>query len=210
MATTDKAAAAAAGTAERWYALSADDVAAKFGVDPASGLSAAKAAELLQKNGPNALPAEKPTPAWRRFLGQYRSYMQILLLIAGVASLVIGQWSTGAVLILLTVFNAVVGLRQAGKAESAMNALKSLTKQTARVRRDGTESALPAEQVVARRRRADQRRRLRGRRRQDRRRRARSPSTSPRSRERARRRQRGRTRSPTRSWVPATGPTWRS
>jgi Ca2+-transporting ATPase len=148
MATTDKAAAVTAGSAERWYALSADDVAARLGVDPAGGLSAAKAAELLQKNGPNALPAEKPTPAWRRFLGQYRSYMQILLLIAGVASLAIGQWSTGAVLILLTVFNAVVGLRQAGKAESAMNALKSLTKQTARVRRDGTESALPAEQVV--------------------------------------------------------------
>jgi Ca2+-transporting ATPase len=148
MATTDNAAAAAAGAAERWYALSADDVAAKLGVDPASGLSAARAAELLQKNGPNALPAEKPTPAWRRFLGQYRSYMQILLLIAGVASLAIGQWSTGAVLILLTVCNAVVGLRQAGKAESAMNALKSLTKQTARVRRDGTESALPAEEVV--------------------------------------------------------------
>ena len=135
-------------SAERWYALSADDVAGRLGVDPADGLSAAKAAELLQKNGPNALPAEKPTPAWRRFLGQYRSYMQILLLIAGVASLAIGQWSTGGVLILLTVFNAVVGLRQAGKAESAMNALKSLTKQTARVRRDGTESALPAEQVV--------------------------------------------------------------
>ncbi len=148
MATTDKTSAVTAGTAERWYALSADDVAARLGVDPADGLSATKAAELLQKNGPNALPAEKPTPAWRRFVGQYRSYMQILLLIAGVASLAIGQWSTGGVLILLTVFNAVVGLRQAGKAESAMNALKSLTKQTARVRRDGTESALPAEQVV--------------------------------------------------------------
>ena len=43
------------------------------------GLSAAKAAELLQKNGPNALPAEKPKPGWRRFLGEYRSYMQIIL-----------------------------------------------------------------------------------------------------------------------------------
>ena len=62
MATTDNATAGAAGTAERWYALSAEDVAAKFGVDPASGLSAAKAAELLQKNGPNALPAEKGVP----------------------------------------------------------------------------------------------------------------------------------------------------
>ena len=49
---------------------------------------------------------------------------------------------------LLTVLNAVVGLRQEGKAESAMNALKSLTKRIARVRRDGAESQIPAEQVV--------------------------------------------------------------
>ena len=148
MAATDKAAAGAAGTAERWYALSADDVAGRFGVDPASGLSAAKAAELLQKDGPNALPAEKSVPGWRRFLEQYRAYMQIILLIAAVVSLAIGQWSTGAVLIALTVFNAVVGLRQEGKAESAMNALKSLMKQTARVRRDGAEAEIAAEEVV--------------------------------------------------------------
>jgi Ca2+-transporting ATPase len=148
MAETDQVAASTGETTDRLYALAADDAAKRLGVDPAKGLSAAKAAELLQKNGPNALPAEKAVPGWRRFLGQYRSYMQILLLIAGVVSIVIGQWSTGAVLILLTVFNAVVGLRQAGKAESAMNALKSMTKQTARVRRDGVEAALPAEQVV--------------------------------------------------------------
>jgi len=52
------------------------------------------------------------------------------------------------VLALLTVVNAMVGLRQEGKAESAMNALKSLTKRTARVRRDGVEASIPAEQVV--------------------------------------------------------------
>jgi Ca2+-transporting ATPase len=38
------------------------------------GLSAAKAAERLQQNGPNALPAEKTVPGWRRFVDQYRSY----------------------------------------------------------------------------------------------------------------------------------------
>ena len=148
MAATDKTAAATQRPAERWYALSADDVAGRFGVDPASGLSAAKATESLQKDGPNALPEEKGEPGWRRFLDQYRAYMQIILLIAAVVSLAIGQWSTGLVLIALTVFNAVVGLRQEGKAESAMNALKSLMKQTARVRRDGAESEVPAEEVV--------------------------------------------------------------
>ena len=134
--------------AERWYALSPDEVAEKLGADPATGIAATTAAQRLQTDGPNALPAEKTVPGWRRFLDQYAAYMQIILLIAGVLSLAIGEWSTGAVLLLLTVVNAVVGLRQEGKAESAMNALKSLTRQTARVRRDGVESAIPIEEVV--------------------------------------------------------------
>ena len=57
----------------RWYARSPDEVAAVLGVDPAMGLSDARAAELLSANGPNALPEEKPRPGWVRFLGEYRS-----------------------------------------------------------------------------------------------------------------------------------------
>ena len=132
----------------RWYALSPEEAAARLGVDAAAGLPAATAARRLAENGPNALPAEQPPPGWRRFLAQYAAYMQIILVIAGVLSLAIGQWSTGTVLLLLTVFNAAVGMRQEGKAESAMNALKSMTKREARVRRDGVESTIPAEQVV--------------------------------------------------------------
>jgi len=123
-------------------------VTAAFDVDPAVGLTAARAAELLGANGPNALPEEKPKPGWRRFLEEYRSYMQIILVGAAVVSLVIKEWSTAVLLVLLTVLNAVVGLRQEGKAESAMNALKSMMKATARVRRDGAESEIPAEQLV--------------------------------------------------------------
>jgi P-type Ca2+ transporter type 2C len=70
----------------------AEDVAGQLGVDVAGGLSAAKAAERLQQNGPNALPAEKTVPGWRRFVEQYRSCMQIILLIAAVVSFAIGQW----------------------------------------------------------------------------------------------------------------------
>ena len=132
-----------------WYARSPDEVAADLGVEPATGLSVARAAELLAANGPNALPEEKPKPGWRRFLEQYRSYMQIILIAAAIVSLLIKEWSTGILLILLTVLNAVIGMRQEGKAESAMNALKSMMKATARVRRDGTEAHIPADQVVA-------------------------------------------------------------
>ncbi|MER5932351.1 HAD-IC family P-type ATPase [Streptomyces sp. NPDC002054] len=131
-----------------WYAHAPEEVAAAFGVDPAVGLSAARAAELLTAHGPNSLPKEKRPPAWRRFLKQYRSYMQIVLVAAALVSLLIQEWTTAILLIVLTLLNAVVGLRQEGKAESAMNALKSMMKATARVRRDGTEAEIPAEQLV--------------------------------------------------------------
>jgi P-type Ca2+ transporter type 2C len=131
-----------------WYARPPDAVAKAFDVDPAVGLSAARAAELLNANGPNALPEEKPRPGWLRFLDQYRSYMQIILVAAALVSLLIKEWSTAVLLLVLTVVNAVVGLRQEGKAESAMNALKSMMKAAARVRRDGIEATIPAEQLV--------------------------------------------------------------
>lgn len=132
----------------RWYLLSPQDAADRLGVCPATGLTSAKAAELLQRNGPNSLPTERPKPEWRRFLDEYRSYMQIILVIAGAVALVIAEWGTAVLLFLLTVLNAVVGMREEGKAESAMNALKSMMIPTARVRRDGAEAQLPAERIV--------------------------------------------------------------
>src|SRR6478609_9818051 len=131
-----------------WYTRPATDVVAALQVDPAAGLSAARARELLDANGPNALPEEKATPGWRRFLDQYRSYMQIILLVAAVVSLLIQEWSTAVLLLVLTLVNAVGGLRQEGKAVSAMNALKSMMKATARVRRDGADAAISAEELV--------------------------------------------------------------
>jgi Ca2+-transporting ATPase len=148
MATRVEAPALPAKGAGRWYQRTREEAARELGVDPAVGLSATRAAELLAANGPNALPEEKPTPGWRRFLDEYRSYMQIILVAAAVVSALVKQWSTAALLLVLTVLNAILGLRQQGKAESAMNALKSMMKATARVRRDGGEAVVPAEELV--------------------------------------------------------------
>jgi P-type Ca2+ transporter type 2C len=141
-------AAEGAAAGREWYSRSPGEVAEALGVKVSAGLTAARAAELLCANGPNALPEEKQKPGWRRFLEEYRSYMQIILVAAAVVSLAIKEWSTAVLLLLLTVLNAVVGMRQEGKAESAMNALKSMMKATARVRRDGAEAQIPAEELV--------------------------------------------------------------
>ena len=84
--------------------------------------------------------------------------MQIILVAAAIASIVIGEVATGVAVLLITALNALVGLRQQGKAESAMNALQSMLKTTARVRRDGTEVKV-AGRAGGRRRRGPARRR---------------------------------------------------
>ncbi|MGE6737724.1 cation-translocating P-type ATPase, partial [Streptomyces sp. NPDC059900] len=134
--------------AEVWYTLPAEAVAGELDVDPAVGLDAARAAARLAEDGPNTLPEERTPSAWLRFLGQYTSYMQIILVASAAVSLAIQEWGTAVVLLALTVVNAVIGIRQEGKAESAMNALKEMTKATARVRRDKTEAEIPAAEVV--------------------------------------------------------------
>ncbi len=131
-----------------WYSLEPEAITARLGVDPAVGLSSQRGVELLAQNGPNALPAEQAVPTWKRLVGQYRSYMQLILLGAAIVSLAIKEWSTGVLLIAITMVNAIVGLRQEGKAQSAMNALKAMVKATARVRRDGSEAEINAEEVV--------------------------------------------------------------
>ena len=117
---------------QHWYAVDPADVAGRLEVAVDSGLSADEAAKRLSRDGPNALPVEQPPSAIRRLLAEYTSYMQIILVGAAIVSLVIQQWATAIVLFVITLFNALVGLRQAGKAESAMNALQSMMKATAR------------------------------------------------------------------------------
>jgi Ca2+-transporting ATPase len=133
---------------DQWYSLAPDEVTTQLHVDPAVGLSNGRAADLLAEHGRNELPAEPPVPLWRRFLAQYTSYMQIILLGAAIVSLAIKEWSTAVLLLLITILNASVSLRQEGKAESAMNALKAMVKATARVRRGGAEAEIDTGELV--------------------------------------------------------------
>jgi Ca2+-transporting ATPase len=132
-----------------WHAVPGEEVAAAFGVDPAVGLDAAEAAVRMEKFGPNKFAEAKPEPRWHAFVRQYRDAMQIVLLVAGIGSIVpLRQYGTGIVLLLLTVFNAVLGLRQEGKAAAAVAALQKMMIIKAKVLRGGTLVELPAHQLV--------------------------------------------------------------
>jgi len=132
-----------------WHTLSAEEVLRAQEADPRHGLSSAEAASRADRFGPNTLAAGRAEPRWRAFLRQYSDPMQIVLLAAGLLSLYpLKQLGTGLLLILLTLANAVLGLQQEGEAESAVAALQRRLIVTARVRRDGQEAEIPAEQLV--------------------------------------------------------------
>jgi P-type Ca2+ transporter type 2C len=120
-----------------WHTLSADGVLQAEHVDEQSGLSSAEAVARAERFGPNKFDAGKPEPRWRAFLRQYADLMQIVLLVAGLVSLALQEWETGIVLVVLTLFNAVLGLQQEGKAAAAVAALQKMMIVKAKVMRDG-------------------------------------------------------------------------
>jgi len=118
-------------------------------VDGQRGLSSAEAAARAKRFGPNEFTAGQAESRWRAFLRQYRDPMQLVLLAAGIGSLYpLKQLGTGLLLILLTLFNAVMGLHQEGKAAAAVTALQKMVVIKARVRRDGQLTEIPAGQLV--------------------------------------------------------------
>ena len=132
-----------------WHTVSTDQVLQSEGVDGQRGLSSAEVAARARRSGPNELAAGKAEPRWHAFLRQYSDPMQIVLLAAGIGSLYpLKQLGTGVLLILLTLFNAVEGLAQEGKAAAAVAALQKTMIIKARVRRDGQLADIPAEQLV--------------------------------------------------------------
>ncbi|MGB9175294.1 MAG: HAD-IC family P-type ATPase [Methanoregula sp.] len=138
----------AAGTEENWYGLRSEDAAKNLGTTIDRGLSAAEAASRLKTYGRNILKEEKEKPAWLRFLEQYTSYMQIVLVIAALVSLFIQEYNTFWLLIILTIFNALLGYHQEAKAAASVAALNRMMKIVAKVRRDGGVAQIEADQIV--------------------------------------------------------------
>jgi P-type Ca2+ transporter type 2C len=132
-----------------WHSTDVAAVAQELRVEPEHGLDAEEVRRRLDEHGPNRLAAGKKESAFAAFIRQYQDFMQIVLLAAAVINLIVTvDVGTSLVLAGLTVFNAVVGLRQESKAEESVRALAQMLKTIARVRRDGVAIEIDAEQLV--------------------------------------------------------------
>jgi len=132
-----------------WYTLSPEEAGKQLQVDPLKGLSSDEAKSRLQKYGPNRLAEKKKKSGLQAFLGQYQDLMQFILLGAAIINQIfVGDWGTTLVLVGLTVFNAILGMRGEAKAEASLAALASAMKSIARVRRNGQAIEIDAEELV--------------------------------------------------------------
>jgi len=132
-----------------WYGLSGDEACQALDVDPAAGLSDAEVTKRRAQYGSNKLAEVAKEPAWKAFLRQYRDLMQLVLVGAALVSIIaIQDVSTGLVVLAITVFNALLGLHQEGKAAESVAALRQMLIISANVRRGGERFRVPAEELV--------------------------------------------------------------
>ncbi|MBX6386793.1 MAG: HAD-IC family P-type ATPase, partial [Microbispora sp.] len=114
-----------------------------------TGLSTAAAARRLAEYGPNEFARPRPPRLPVRAARQLADPMSILLLIAGLVTLVVlGEVPEGAAIVTILLINVVIGVSQETKADRAIRALHTLTAPMAKVVRDGVVRRIPAAEVV--------------------------------------------------------------
>ena len=138
-----------------FHSQSQTQVLNQLAVDPASGLSAAEVTARLERYGENKLREKKKKTTFQRFLDQFKDVMILILIAAAIVSFVVvcveqnwGELFEPALILLIVILNAVMGVYQEGKAEKALDALKNMSAPHARVVRDGKETVIDAAQLV--------------------------------------------------------------
>ena len=137
------------------YRLHAGELIATLRTDERRGLSDEDARARFAQYGPNALAAEKPVAAWRRFLSQFQDVLVILLLIATAISAALWVVERDAALpyeaiaiFAVVLLNATMGYVQESRAEAAVAALRAMSAADATVIRGGERRSVPAAEIV--------------------------------------------------------------
>jgi Ca2+-transporting ATPase len=131
-----------------WYQQSASTVLRQFNSQAESGLTAEIAQQSLKQFGPNTLREAGRKSAWLILWEQISAPLVVMLIIAAIISLAIGDLRDAIAIIAIVIFNAALGLRQEVKAEQALAALKRMVVPTVRVRREGQIQEISAQSLV--------------------------------------------------------------
>ena len=107
------------------------------------GLSSEEARSRLEAFGPNSMEEEKKNPLLH-FLGYFWGPIPWMIEIAAILSAVLSHWTDLIIILIMLVFNAVIGFWQEHQASNALEALKRNLAFEARCLRDGKWVKIPA------------------------------------------------------------------
>ncbi len=132
-----------------------NELLSSLSTDKDRGLTASEAQQRLGKYGANKLKEKKKKTTFQRFIDQFKDVMILILIAAAIVSFTIicveknwGELFEPALILIIVILNAVMGVYQEGKAEKALDALKNMSAPHARVIRDGAETVINASDLV--------------------------------------------------------------
>ncbi len=84
-----------------------------------------------------------------RFIDQFKDFMIIVLIVAAVLSgVVANEWTDAAIIMIVVLLNAILGVIQEARSEAAIDALKEMSTPNAHVRRGGAILEIPSTDIV--------------------------------------------------------------
>ncbi len=112
------------------------------------GLTQQQADELLTTYGPNEISHQSAQTPLHLALNQFNSPLVIILCLATVLSLALGDTLEGILILIIVVLNAALGFIQEYRAEKALLSLRQMTVTTVRITRDGKEKEIDSKELV--------------------------------------------------------------
>ncbi|MBZ0304611.1 MAG: hypothetical protein K8I82_00960, partial [Anaerolineae bacterium] len=135
-------------TTEKWYAVSAEDTLKQLDVEVVNGLSEAEARARIEQYGKNELPEDEGTSLLKMILEQFQDVTVILLILAALISIPIGEAKDAGVILAIVFLNALIGVYQERQAENALASLRKMQTPVVRLRRDGHVKEMDATELV--------------------------------------------------------------
>jgi Ca2+-transporting ATPase len=130
-----------------WHLLPLSEITQLLNTTP-SGIDDITASERLCEHGKNQIEDKKKKTILQMVLSQLSDFMILILIAAAIISGIIGDVTDTIIILAIIIINAVVGFIQEYRAEKAMEALKNMVANHARILREGKTIDLPASDIV--------------------------------------------------------------
>jgi P-type Ca2+ transporter type 2C len=131
-----------------WYQRDSADVLRQLQTNLTNGLEQDEVSSRQQHYGANEFEDSSTEGVWRILAKQFKGTLVIILLIAALISLVLGDLHDAIAIMVIVVFNALLGTQQEYQAEQAVAALKRLAAPIVKVRRQGRIQEVSARELV--------------------------------------------------------------